>query len=75
MKIYPHRMTAEQVTARLDELVNKDKGWNDQCLAVLRMSGAPSPKTLTTVYLVCDSEASRWEGSRYRVGHTITVTV
>ena len=76
VKIRIYETDAEQVKARLDELVEYNKGWTDQCLAVLRKSGAPSPKTFTILYFVRDYEvASRWEPSQWKVDRTISVTV
>ena len=75
-KIHIYETDAERVTRRLDEAVEHNKGWTDQCLAVLRKSGAPSPKTFTILYFVRDYEvASRWEPSQWKVGRTISITV
>ena len=76
MKIRIHTTSAERATDELNEVVDGNKAWVDQCLAIIKKSGAPSPKSMKILYLVLDSDArQRWNGFSWKTSHTISVTV
>ena len=76
IKIRVITSNTETAAAELSKAVQLDKWRVDQGLAVIRKSGAPSPKSLKILYLVHDHDAApQWNGIPWKVGHVVSLTM